>query len=139
MEEIVGLSYRVNDYLSGLFEGIGLTLVDFKLEFGRIYGEYGELYIILADDISPDNCTLWDKSGGQKSDNDRFNLEKIEGYQEISKRLGLIPSSGIMQDGNVNEEMIQGLDTIENEQSKVRRLRSVPNAKSGKPTTPRKV
>ncbi len=136
LEEMVGLAYRANDYLSGLFEGIGLTLVDFKLEFGRIYGEYGELYIILADEVSPDNCRLWDQKTGEKMDKDRFRHDLgdlVEGYQEIAKRLGLIPSSGIMQDGNVNEAMLQGLSTIENEQSKVRRLRSVPNGKPGKP------
>ncbi len=136
LEEMVGLAYRVNDYLSGLFEGMGLTLVDFRLEFGRIFGEYGELYIILADEVSPDNCRIWDMKSGDKIDKDRFNqdLENfVEGYQEIAKRLGLIPEGGIIQDGTLDEKMSEGLDTIENEQSKVRRLRSVPNAKSTKP------
>lgn len=59
LEEMVGQAFRVNDYLNGLFSGIGLTLVDFKLEFGRLWGPYDELYIILADEVSPDNCRLW--------------------------------------------------------------------------------
>ena len=59
LEEIVSLAWRINDYLSGLFSGIGIRLIDFKLEFKRIYGEYEEVYILLADEISPDNCRLW--------------------------------------------------------------------------------
>lgn len=61
LEEIIGQAFRVNDFLSGLFSAIGLKLVDFKLEFGRLWGENDELYIILADEISPDNCRLWDE------------------------------------------------------------------------------
>ena len=55
----MALSLRVNDFLSGLFIGVGLRLVDFKLEFGRLYTE-DTLQIVLADEISPDNCRLWD-------------------------------------------------------------------------------
>ncbi|MEC8665471.1 MAG: phosphoribosylaminoimidazolesuccinocarboxamide synthase, partial [Pseudomonadota bacterium] len=72
LEEIVSMSYRINDFLNGMFAGIGLKLVDFKLEFGRLYGEYGELYIMLADEISPDNCRLWDAETNEKMDKDRF-------------------------------------------------------------------
>ena len=63
LEEMVAMASRVNDYLSGLFSGIGLTLVDFKLEFGRIWGEHGELYIVLADEISPMGQQNWRKNG----------------------------------------------------------------------------
>ena len=128
LEEMVGLAYRVNDYLNGLFEGIGLRLIDFKLEFGRLWGEHGDLYIILADEISPDNCRLWDVKSGEKMDKDRFRQDLgdlVEGYQEIAKRLGLIPESGIIEGGNVNEDALEGLGEIENELAKERRLRSV--------------
>ncbi|MCK5284487.1 MAG: phosphoribosylaminoimidazolesuccinocarboxamide synthase, partial [Alphaproteobacteria bacterium] len=71
LEEMVLMLCRVNDYMSGLFSGIGLRLVDFKLEFGRIWGDNGELYIVLADEFSPDNCRLWDIETGEKMDKDR--------------------------------------------------------------------
>ena len=128
LEEMVGLAYRVNDYLNGLFEGIGLRLIDFKLEFGRLWGEHGDLYIILADEISPDNCRLWDVKSGEKMDKDRFRQDLgdlVEGYQEIAKRLGLVPESGIIEGGNVNEDALEELGEIENELAKERRLRSV--------------
>lgn len=136
LEEIIGQSYRVNDYLNGLFAGIGLTLVDFKLEFGRLWGEYDELYIILADEISPDNCRLWDSATGEKLDMDRFRLDTgdlVTGYQEIAKRLGLIPEAGIIEGGNVNEQIAAGLGEIENELAKHRRMRAVNKVPPGKP------
>jgi phosphoribosylaminoimidazole-succinocarboxamide synthase len=129
LEEIIGQAFRVNDYLSGLFSGIGLTLVDFKLEFGRLWGEFDELYIILADEISPDNCRLWDTATGEKLDKDRFRQDLgnvVEGYQEIAKRLGLIPETGIMEDGSINEQAVADLGEIENELAgSERRLRAV--------------
>lgn len=128
LEEMVGLAYRVNDYLNGLFEGIGLRLIDFKLEFGRLWGDHGDLYIILADEISPDNCRLWDVKTGEKMDKDRFRQDLgdlVEGYQEIAKRLGLIPESVIMEGGGINEDALKDLGGIENEVGKQRRLRSV--------------
>lgn len=129
LDEIVGQAFRVNDYLSGLFSGIGITLVDFKLEFGRLWGEFDELYIILADEISPDNCRLWDSKSGEKLDKDRFRQDLgnvVEGYQEIAKRLGLIPEAGIIEGGNINEQIAAGLGEIENElATNERRLRAV--------------
>jgi phosphoribosylaminoimidazole-succinocarboxamide synthase len=128
LEEIIGQTYRVNDYLNGLFAGIGLRLVDFKLEFGRLWGEYDELYIILADEISPDNCRLWDANTGEKLDKDRFRQDLgnvLEGYQEIAKRLGLIPQGGLMSDGSFDEKLAESLDDIENELARERRLRAV--------------
>jgi phosphoribosylaminoimidazole-succinocarboxamide synthase len=136
LEEIIGQAYRVNDYLNGLFAGIGLKLVDFKLEFGRLWGEYDELYIILADEISPDNCRLWDANTNEKLDKDRFRQDLgnvVESYQEIAKRLGLIPETGIMDGVNINEQVASGLSEIENELAKERRLRAVKKA----PTKPR--
>lgn len=137
LEEMVGQAFRVNDYLNGLFAGIGLRLVDFKLEFGRLYGEYGEVYIILADEVSPDNCRLWDDQTGEKLDKDRFRFDLgnlVEGYQEIAKRLGLIPETGIIEGGNINEQLAAGLGEIENELAKQRRLRAI---SKGTPKNPR--
>lgn len=123
LEEIVSMAWRINDYLNGLFSGIGLKLVDFKMEFGRIYGQYGELYIVLADEICPDTCRLWDAKTGEKLDKDRFrqNLgDLVEGYQVIAERLGLIPKGS-----SLNEKLFEGLDNIENELSERRRLKSI--------------
>ena len=105
LEEIMALSLRVNDYMTGLFLGIGLRLVDFKLEFGRLW-EHDELRIVLADDISPDNCSLWDIRTNTKMDRDRFHddLSKVaEAYQEIARRLGIL-AEGIVagEDPNAN-------------------------------------
>lgn len=91
LEEIMNLSLRINDYMSGLFLGIGLKLVDFKLEFGRLW-DREELRIVLADEISPDNCRLWDVKTNEKLDKDRFrqDLGKVgEAYQEVARRLGI--------------------------------------------------
>jgi len=128
LEEMVSMAWRINDYLNGLFAGIGLRLVDFKLEFGRIWGENGELYIVLADEISPDNCRLWDDKTGEKFDKDRFRFDLgdlVEGYQYVAQKLGLIPEGGIIKGGNLNEKMLEQLDQIENELSRHRRLRDV--------------
>ena len=95
LEEMMQLAIRINDYLSGLFYGIGLRLVDFKVEFGRLI-ENEEVRIILADEISPDNCRLWDVKTNEKLDKDRFrqDLGKVEeAYQEVAKRLGILPDS----------------------------------------------
>jgi phosphoribosylaminoimidazole-succinocarboxamide synthase len=96
IDEMLSLALRVNDFLLGLFLGVGLKLVDFKLEFGRIY-ENDEMRIILADEISPDNCRLWDVKTNEKLDKDRFrrdlgNVE--EAYQEVARRLGIFPEGG---------------------------------------------
>ncbi len=126
MEEIINMTWRINDYLNGLFEGIGLRLVDFKVEFGRLYGEYGEVYIILADEISPDNCRLWDAKTNEKLDKDRFRLDLgglVEAYQDVAARLGLIPKGGIMDHGDINEQIAAGLEQIENEMAKEREKR----------------
>ncbi|GLQ07305.1 phosphoribosylaminoimidazolesuccinocarboxamide synthase [Sneathiella chinensis] len=96
LDEIMNLSLRVNDFLSGLFTGIGIRLVDFKLEFGRYY-DGDEVQIILADEISPDNCRLWDMATNEKLDKDRFrrDLGGVEdAYQEVARRLGILPEGG---------------------------------------------
>ena len=136
LEEMVSMAWRVNDYLSGLFSGIGIRLVDFKLEFGRLYGEYDEVYILLADEISPDNCRLWDEKTGEKLDKDRFRQDLgglIEAYQDVAKRLGLIPDSGIIQGGNIDEQIASSLGEIENELARERKLRSINKTVPTKP------
>jgi phosphoribosylaminoimidazole-succinocarboxamide synthase len=97
LDDTVALALRVNDFLTGLFLGVGIQLVDFKLEFGRLY-ENDEMRIVLADEISPDNCRLWDAKTGEKMDKDRFrrDLGKVEeGYQEVARRLGILPEAGV--------------------------------------------
>ena len=136
LEEMVAHAWRVNDFLSGMFSGIGIKLVDFKIEFGRIFGEFEEVYILLADEISPDNCRLWDEKTGEKMDKDRYRQElggMIEAYQEVAKRLGLIPESGIIQGGNIDEQMAASLGEIENDVARERKLRSVNKNSSNKP------
>ena len=98
IDDMMNLSLRVNDFLTGLFGGVGLKLVDFKLEFGRLYGEE-DVRLVLADEISPDNCRLWDISTNEKMDKDRFrrDLGKVEeAYQEVARRLGVLPEAGPM-------------------------------------------
>ncbi len=97
LDDIMALTLRINDYLSGLFLGVGIKLVDFKLEFGRHWNEHDEMRIILADEISPDCCRLWDIKTSEKMDKDRFrrDLGKVEeAYQEVARRLGILPESG---------------------------------------------
>lgn len=93
MHDIADMAIRVNDFLTGLFAGIGIRLIDFKLEFGRIWdGDFAR--IILADEISPDNCRLWDMATNEKLDKDRFRRDlggEVEAYQEVARRLGLLP------------------------------------------------
>ena len=88
----MALALRINDFLVGLFLGIGIRLVDFKLEFGRLW-ENEQMRIILADEISPDGCRLWDIETGDKLDKDRFRRDLggvLEAYQEVARRLGVL-------------------------------------------------
>ena len=97
MDEIMALSLRINDYLSGLFMGIGLRLIDFKLEFGRLWENDHQMRIVLADEISPDSMRLWDVKTNEKMDKDRFRRDLgnvAEAYQEVARRLGILPESG---------------------------------------------
>lgn len=94
LHDIADMAIRVNDFMCGLFAGIGIRLVDFKLEFGRIFDDAGYARIILADEISPDGCRLWDMVSGEKLDKDRFRRDlggEVEAYQEVARRLGLLP------------------------------------------------
>ena len=86
IETIKTLAFRVNEVLKAYFLGLGIELVDFKLEFGRL----ADGSIVLADEISPDTCRLWDSKTGEKLDKDRFrrDLGNVEGaYQEMARRL----------------------------------------------------
>lgn len=96
LEEIVAVTLRVNDFLSGIFLGIGVRLIDFKLEFGRLFTD-DNVQIVLADEISPDNCRLWDIKTNEKLDKDRFRRDlggEREAYQDIARRLGVLPEMG---------------------------------------------
>jgi phosphoribosylaminoimidazole-succinocarboxamide synthase len=91
LDDILAQALRINDFLSGLFLGVGIRLVDFKVEFGRLY-ENEDMRIVLADEITPDSCRLWDIQTNEKMDKDRFrrDLGKVaEAYQEVARRLGL--------------------------------------------------
>jgi phosphoribosylaminoimidazole-succinocarboxamide synthase len=92
IDEIMSLALRVNDFMVGLFLGIGIRLVDFKVEFGRLW-ENEQARIVLADEISPDSCRLWDSTTGDKMDKDRFRRDMggvLEAYQEVARRLGVL-------------------------------------------------
>ena len=94
LDEMQEYGLRINDFLRGLFFGIGLKLVDFKIEFGRYYSEDGNSILLLADEISPDNCRLWDINTNKKMDKDLFRQELgglKEAYQEVANRLGILP------------------------------------------------
>ncbi len=95
LDDMVQLALRVNDFLSGLFFGVGLKLVDFKLEFGRLWDDE-DMRIVIADEISPDSCRLWDLKTNECLDKDRFrhDLGRVEeAYQEVARRLGVLPET----------------------------------------------
>jgi phosphoribosylaminoimidazole-succinocarboxamide synthase len=96
LDDMLSLSLRINDFLSGLFLGVGLRLVDFKLEYGRLYTE-DQVRVVLADEITPDGCRLWDIQTNEKMDKDRFRRDLggvAEAYQEVARRLGIMPEAG---------------------------------------------
>jgi phosphoribosylaminoimidazole-succinocarboxamide synthase len=96
IDDMMQMALRINDFLCGLFHGVGLRLVDFRLEFGRLW-EDEEPRIVLADEISPDSCRLWDLNTNEKLDKDRFDrdLGSVEqAYQEVARRLGVLPEAG---------------------------------------------
>lgn len=92
LDEMTALAIRINDFLSGLFLGVGIRLVDFKIEFGRLW-EQETMRVILADEISPDSMRLWDIRTNEKLDKDRFRRDLggvTEAYSEVAKRLGIL-------------------------------------------------
>ncbi len=95
MDDILSLALRVNDFMSGLMFGVGIRLVDFKIEIGRVFeGDFQRL--IVADEISPDSCRLWDIETGQKLDKDVFRRDLgnlTDAYTEVARRLGVLPQA----------------------------------------------
>ena len=95
MDDILSLALRVNDFLSGVMLAVGIRLVDFKIEIGRVYdGDFQRL--IIADEISPDSCRLWDIETGQKLDKDVFRRDLgslTDAYAEVARRLGVMPKN----------------------------------------------
>jgi phosphoribosylaminoimidazole-succinocarboxamide synthase len=92
IDDIMALAIRVNDFLSGLFLGAGIQLIDFKMECGRLF-EGDMMRIVVADEISPDSCRLWDVTTQEKMDKDRFRRDMgglVEAYQEVARRLGIM-------------------------------------------------
>jgi len=94
LDDMVSMALRVNDYMSGIMHGVGIKLIDFKIEFGRLWdNEFPRL--VLADEISPDSCRLWDNETGRKLDKDVFRQDLgdlADAYTEVAKRLGVLPS-----------------------------------------------
>ncbi|MFV0360388.1 phosphoribosylaminoimidazolesuccinocarboxamide synthase [Tropicimonas sp.] len=95
LDDIVSLALRVNDFMSGVMMGVGIRLVDFKIEIGRIWdGDY--MRLVVADEISPDSCRLWDVTTGQKLDKDVFRRDLgnlADAYTEVARRLGVLPKN----------------------------------------------
>ena len=92
LEMIKKYCLRINDFMQGMFRGVGVKLVDFKLEFGRVNID-NKIEILLADEISPDTCRLWDLVSEKKLDKDRFRKDLgnvMQAYQEVARRLGII-------------------------------------------------
>ena len=92
LDDIMSLAVRVNDFLSGLFIGVGIQLVDFKIECGRQF-EGDMMRIVVADEISPDSCRLWDVKTRQKLDKDVFREDLgslVAAYRDVAQRLGIL-------------------------------------------------
>ncbi|MDE0784320.1 MAG: phosphoribosylaminoimidazolesuccinocarboxamide synthase, partial [Planktomarina sp.] len=93
LDDMFVLAHRVNDFLSGVMYGVGIRVADFKIEIGRVYdGDFSQL--IIADEISPDSCRLWDLKTGKKLDKDVFRRDLgslTDAYAEVARRLGVLP------------------------------------------------
>ncbi len=104
IDDMLAMTLRINDFLTGMFGAVGITLVDFKIEYGRIYdGEFSR--VILADEISPDSCRLWDANTNEKMDKDRFRRDLgnvIESYTEVARRLGIMKEMPTVIQGGVH-------------------------------------
>ena len=101
------ISLRTNDLLQGIFRGVGIKVVDFKIEYGRVWNKTKEINeIILVDEISPDTCRLWDMKTEKKLDKDRFRKDLgniIEAYQDVARRLGIMPEEKNISEVNFGE------------------------------------
>jgi phosphoribosylaminoimidazole-succinocarboxamide synthase len=95
MDDILSLALRVNDFMSGVMFSFGIKLIDFKIEIGRVYdGDFQRL--VVADEISPDSCRLWDIETGRKLDKDVFRRDLgslTDAYSEVARRLGVMPKT----------------------------------------------
>ena len=104
IESIDKITLRINDILIGMFRAIGIKLVDFKIEYGKVIDKDTENNeIILADEISPDTCRLWDAKTEKKLDKDRFRKDLgniIQAYQEVARRLGIMPEETNIKEVN---------------------------------------
>ncbi len=92
IDDMMALALRTNDFLSGLFAAVGIKLIDFKIEFGRQY-EGEMMRLIVADEISPDSCRLWDMETNDIMDKDRFRQDLgnvTDAYREVARRLGVL-------------------------------------------------
>ena len=107
IKEIDEMTFRINDLLQGMFRGIGIKLVDFKLEYGKVWNkEKNSQEIVLADEISPDTCRLWDVKSEKKLDKDRFRKDLgniVQAYQEVARRLGIMPEETNVKKVNFNK------------------------------------
>ena len=107
IQKIDKITLRINDILSGLFRGIGIKLVDFKIEYGKAWNkDSNEKEIVLADEISPDTCRLWDVKTEKKLDKDRFRKDLgniIQGYQEVARRLNIMPEETNISEVNFSK------------------------------------
>ncbi len=92
IDDMMALALRTNDFLSGMFAAVGIKLIDFKIEFGRQY-EGEMMRLIVADEISPDSCRLWDMETNDIMDKDRFRQDLgnvTDAYREVARRLGVL-------------------------------------------------
>src|ERR1700728_3524436 len=112
IDDVMSLAIRVNDFLSGLFLGVGIRLVDFKMETGRLW-ENDLMRIVVADEISPDSCRLWDIKSNEKLDKDRFPRDRggvraltPEGYEPAWN--GILPAADYLAAKGVDAIMVIG-------------------------------
>ena len=105
IDKVKKMILRINDFMIGMFRGVGIKLIDFKLEFGRLKSN-GKQEVILADEISPDTCRLWDSITDKKLDKDRFRKDLgdlIPAYTEVAKRLGILHEQSNVSAVNVTK------------------------------------
>jgi len=95
LDDMIALALRVNDFMAGVMHGVGIKLVDFKIEIGRVW-DNDFMRLVVADEISPDSCRLWDIETGRKLDKDVFRQDLgdlADAYTEVAKRLGVMPNN----------------------------------------------
>ena len=95
LDDMIALALRVNDFMAGVMHGVGIKLVDFKIEIGRVL-DNDFMRLVVADEISPDSCRLWDIETGRKLDKDVFRQDLgdlADAYTEVATRLGVMPKN----------------------------------------------